>query len=141
MELRICHRSEIGLRAKLRQTSVIHSSTNLYGVPSGTQTVPTPSSTHAAWNYEFAIDLQPSGGTGTLTLGDIVASLKITDLTTSATATVNPLTYWGDDDGWGSSGKTIPENAAEWGAENSENPRVADFPLAAGYDVNAHDTY
>jgi hypothetical protein len=31
--------------------------------------------------------------------------------------------------------------ASEWGAENSENPIFASFPLAATYDENADDTY
>ena len=132
---------ELGLRAKLRQSpTVIDSPTDLYVVPAGQQ----PSSPgHAAWNYEFSIDLAPLGVSSGYTLGDIAnsTSLTITNVTTSATATVNPLTYWGDDSGFGITGKTTPENATEWGAQQSENPMFADFPLAAGYDPNAPDLY
>lgn len=129
---------ELGLRVKLRQDpNVIDSPTDIYAVPAG----PQPSSlSHAAWNYEFSIDLEPNG-VGTLTLADISASLTITDVTTGATATINPLTYWNDDAGFGSSGKTSPESAAQWGAQNSENPIFGDFPLAADYNEGAARTY
>ncbi len=129
---------EIGLRAKLRQSpNVIHSPDNQYTVPTGSQPgVPG----RAAWNYEFSIDLEPLGA-GSLTLADIVASLTITDVTTGQTSTVNPLTYWNDDTGFGSLGTTKPESAAQWGAQNSQNPIFGDFPLAFEYNMNAVRTY
>ena len=50
---------EVGLRAKLRQNpGVINSPSNVYLVPAGPQT---GSPTHAAWNYEFSINLQGVG--------------------------------------------------------------------------------
>ncbi len=120
---------EIGLRAKLRQSpNVIDSPDNVYAVPTGPQTAP-PSATHAAWNYEFAIDLTPSG-IGSLTLSQITASLTMTDVKSGLTVTVDPLSYWTDNSIFGTSG-----------AQNSENPIFADFPLAATYDENADDTY
>ena len=131
---------ELGLRAKIRKSpSVIHSSNNVYIVPTGTDPVNAP---RASWNYEFSIDLRPLG-VGTLTLADITAALQITDLTTGATNTINPLTYWPDDSGFGSTGKTTPESAAQWGAQNSENAQFADFPLNSkeAYDINAQRSY
>jgi hypothetical protein len=130
---------EIGLRIKLRQDpNVINSPTDIYNVPIGPQI---SSPTHAAWNYEFSIDLRPLG-VGSLTLNDITAALVITDVTTSVTsASINPLTYWGDDTGFGSGGKTTPESAAQWGVQQSENPIFADFPLAADYNENAVRLY
>jgi hypothetical protein len=131
---------ELGLRAKIRKSpNVIHSSNNIYIVPTGTDNVNIP---RATWNYEFSIDLQPLGS-GSLTLADITAALQITDLTTGATNTVNPLTYWGDDSGFGSTGKTVPEGPTQWGAQNSENAQFADFPLNSkeAYDINAQRSY
>jgi hypothetical protein len=131
---------ELGLRAKLRQSpNVIDSPTNLYVVPAGLQ----PSSpTHATWNYEFSIDLAPLGVSSGLVLGNIANSttLTITDVSTGATNTVNPLTYWGDDSGFGPT-KTVPETPTEWGVQQSENPLFADFPLAASYNPNSPDLY
>jgi hypothetical protein len=130
---------EIGLRIKLRQDpNVISSATNIYDVPIGPQV---SSPTHAAWNYEFSIDLEPLG-IGTLTLNDITASLVVTDVTTSVTsASINPLTYWTDDSGFGSGGKTTPQTGAQWGVQQSENPIFADFPLGADYNENAVRLY
>jgi hypothetical protein len=140
---------ELGLRAKLRQNgSVIHPDiTNTYTVPNGPETLATSGGVgsnpnDAAWNYEFSIDLRPLD-VGSLTLADITAntSLTITDLTTlAAPQSVNPLTYWGDDVGYGSLGQTSTSNGAEWGAQNSENPAFASFPLA-GYKLNNTDNY
>jgi len=129
---------ELGLRVKLRQSpNVINTPTDLYDVPNGPQ-LSSPS--HAAWNYEFSIDLEPNG-IGTLTMADIDASLTIIDLTTSATATIDPLTYFPDDSAFGPSGKETPQQGTDWGAQNSENPAFASFPLAAGYNENAGDLY
>ena len=120
---------EIGLRAKLRQDpNVIDSLDGVYNVPTGPQTTP-PSASHAAWNYEFAIDLSPSG-IGSLTLSDISASLTMTDVKNGLVVTVDPLSYWTDNSIFGVTG-----------AENSENPIFADFPLASTYDEHADDTY
>ena len=116
---------------------MIDSSSNLYDLPAGPQ-VSSPS--HAAWNYEFSIDLDPNG-VGTLTMAGIDASLTITDLTTSATATIDPLTYFPDNSAFGPSGKESPQQSTDWGAQNSENPKFASFPLASGYNENAPDLY
>ena len=129
---------EVGLRVKLRQDpNVIDTPTDVYLVPVGAQ-LSSPS--HAAWNYEFSIDLRP-GGVGTLTLSDITASLTITDVTTGATATVDALGYFGDNSGYGTGGKVTPATGAEWGSQNSENPIFGSFPLAADYDENAVRLY
>jgi hypothetical protein len=129
---------EVGLRVKLRQDpNVIDSVTGVYDVPIGPQLT---SPSHAAWNYEFSIDLRP-GGVGTLTLADITATLTITDVTTGATATVDALSYFGDNSGYGSGGKDTPATGTDWGSQNSENPIFASFPLAADYDENAVRLY
>ena len=121
---------EVGLRAKLRQNpNVINSSTNVYQVPAGPQ-VGSPS--HAAWNYEFSINLGNSG----FTLADIQHStLTITDITTNGTPqSVNLLTYWGDN-------STYSNVHGVVGAQNSENPAFGDFPLHSTYNELAPDTY
>jgi hypothetical protein len=131
---------ELGLRAKIRKSpNVIDSPNNIYTVPTGTDPVNTP---RASWNYEFSIDLKPLG-LGTLTLADITAALQITDLTTGATNTINPLTYWVDDSGFGSTGKTNGAGGAQWGAQNSENAQFMDFPLNSkeAFDINAQRSY
>src|SRR6185437_2361954 len=128
---------EVGLRAKLRQSnSVIDSPSNVYVVPGGPQS---GSPTHAAWNYEFSINLSGAG----FTLNDIAThtTLTITDLTNSASATVNPLTYWGDNSGYGTGGKDQPAVPSDFGVQNSENPAFGDFPLHGTYNDFAPDTY
>jgi hypothetical protein len=123
---------QLGLRAKLRQSpNVIDSSTDVYNVPVGAEIgVPT----RASWNYEFSMNVT----SGSL-LTDYTETMVITDVTTGATATVNPLTYWNDDSG----GKVTL-------AQNSENPAFSDFPLVnplvntagpLGYNMNALDEY
>jgi len=149
---------EIGMRAKYRQNANwIDPTGNVYSVAPGAQTNITSggagaNAARAAWNYEFSIDLQPGGlggGGSGLTLADIAANttLTITDLTTGHTSTVNPLTHWGDDTGYGHAigftlaAKGTPEVASDWGVQQSENPAFADFPLAAFYNMNAPDSY
>jgi hypothetical protein len=134
---------ELGLRAKLRQSpNVIDSLTNLYNVPTGEQP---GSSTRAIWNYEFSIDLEPQGF-GMLTLSDITALLTISDVTTGKSVAIDPLSYFPDDSGFGAGGKTSSGLiAGQWGAQNSENPQFASFPLtflnAEPYDPNAVRLY
>jgi hypothetical protein len=146
---------ELGLRAKYRQGAQIDTPTNVYDVLPGYQ-----NPTHALWNYEFSIDLQPNGAGSGLTLNEITATLTVTDLTTGATGTVNPLTYWGDDSGFGSglggangitsTGQDSPENGADWVAQNSQNPLFAQFPISfpavcgsncEAFNPNAADLY
>ncbi len=128
---------ELGLRAKLRQSpNVIDDSTgDVYAVPTGSQTNPT-SATHAAWNYEWAIDLSPNGVTG-LTLNDVTVSLTMTEVKNGGSATVDPTTYWTDDSTFSAFGdlSKITES------QNSQNPIFGDFPLAAEYNENADDTF
>lgn len=130
---------EVGLRAKLRQSpNVIDSPSNVYVVPGGPQT---GSPSHAAWNYEFSINL--SGTASHLTLNDIsqFTTLTVTDLTNGSSATVNPLTHWGDNSGFGTSGKDQPAVPSDFGVQNSENPAFLDFPLHGTYNEFAPDTY
>jgi hypothetical protein len=133
---------ELGLRAKLRcSPSLYNSATNTYVFATGT------ASGVALWNYEFSIDLNP-GGAGTLTLADLVAaSLTITDNGTGTSVTVNPLTKWVDDTGFGSvpgltgAAKHIPETSADWGAQNSENLAFSDSPLSGDFNPWNADSY
>ncbi len=115
---------------------MIDSPNNVYDVPAGPQ-LSSPS--HAAWNYEFSIHLRP-GGIGTLTLSDIIATLTVTD-PNGHTAQVDPLTHWADDSHYGSLGQDKPADPTVWGAQNSENPIFADFPLAAFYNMNTTGNY
>lgn len=149
---------EIGLRAKYRNVdSVIHTSDDDYSVLIGGCTTPACTGggaahpNYALWNYEFSIDLRPNG-VGTLTLADIATNtiLTVTD-SEGHTASINPLTHWGDDTGFGSgldgangvtsTGKHKPETTTDWGVQNSENLGFGDSPLNAFFNPNASDTY
>ena len=149
---------EIGLRAKYRNVdSVINTPDDDYIVLAGgcvTAACTGGGASHpnyALWNYEFSIDLRPNG-VGALTLGDIATNtvLTVTD-SEGHTQSVNPLTHWGDDTGFGSglggangftsSGKDKPETAVDWGAQNSENLGFGDSPLNAFFSPYAADTY
>jgi hypothetical protein len=143
---------ELGLRAKYRQNgSVIDSSTNLYNVVSGPETLATSGGvgaapTRAAWNYEFSIDLQPKG-VGSLTLADITANttITVTDLTTSTTLlTGNLFGFFTDSTTFGAGGATSHNGTtstaagatSDWGAQNSESPS-----FLPGFNMNAPDLY
>ena len=132
---------ELGLRAKLRSVATLYDSADgTYVFSTGT------TGGRALWNYDFSIDLRP-GGVGTLTLGDLVAAtLTITDVTTGAIATINPLNYWGDSSGIGTIGDTnavkhSPQTAFDWSMQNSENLSFADSPLGSGFNPWNGDTY
>jgi len=139
---------EVGLRAKYRNNgAVIDSPTNNYYVVPGAQTNATSggngaAANRSAWNYEFSINLNPTGAaSGYLTLNDIVAMMTISD-THGHTNTVNALTYWTDNAGYNGVKNAAFTNAGtDYGAQNSENPNFADFPLASFYNMNAADTY
>jgi hypothetical protein len=116
-----------------------------------TYTVPTGvgSNGRAIWDYDFSIDLNPHGNTPGLTFGTagIVASalLTVTDLTTGATGSYNPLTFLTDDDSYGSTpgttlaGKHQPALPGDWGAQNSESLSFG-FP-ALGFSPWNGDSY
>jgi len=138
---------EIGLRAKYRQSpEEIDTPTDDYYVQPGDQ-----NPGHALWNYEFSIDLEPNG-VGTLNLSDIVATLTVTDLNTAATSTVNLATLAADDSGFGTasgttgadrineSPGTLAAFEAGWGAQNSENPEFANWPLGT-FNSSLPQTY
>ncbi len=143
---------ELGLRAKQRgQVPIYWTSGNQYTAPIGFS-----SGTAAIWNYEFSIDVNP-GGQGTNRFVNMTGdtfSLTVSDLE-GHTATVNPLTKWGDDTGYGHApgsdspttppatmvGRGNPEVPADWAAQNSENLGFSDSPLAGFFDANANDTY
>ena len=103
----------------------------IYWTSGNQYTAPTGTNTGAAiWNYEFSIDVNP-GGQGTNSLGGLLAagdvfSLTITD-SEGDTGSVNPLTHWGDDSGYGHApgvtmtSKGKPEVPTDWVAQNSEN--------------------
>ena len=101
---------------------------------------------HALWNYEYSIDLEP-GGIGSLTFNDVSVSLSITDLTTLATETANPLNgngYVNDNTGFGTTAGTTLANrdtqvATDWSAQNSENPEFPNF--LSKYNSASPDLY
>ncbi|MEJ0017382.1 MAG: PEP-CTERM sorting domain-containing protein [Acetobacteraceae bacterium] len=131
---------ELGLRAKQRgQLPIYWNSDNLYYVPTGL------SGGAAFWNYEFSIDVRP-GGVGAHTLSEYVFGLTISDGVN--TQTVNPVTYWTDDSYYGNTaGNTMVAKhvggliASDWVAQNSENPKFGDYPLAGFFDPNAQGVY
>jgi hypothetical protein len=118
---------------------------SVYTVPTGVG-----SNGRAIWDYDFSIDLNPNGANTTgLTFGTpgliASASLTVTDTTTGATGSYNPLTFLGDDDSYGSvsgttlAGKHHPEVAGDWGAQNSESLSFG-FP-ALGFSPWNGDSY
>ena len=129
---------ELGVRAKLRTSPTVYNS------PNGTYVFSTGTSGGLAlWNYEFSIDLRPAG-VGTLTLANLLnASLTITDNGTNTSITINPLTAFPDDSGYGSTAgntstaKNSPENALDWGAQNSEKPSY----VGSSFDPWDGDSY
>jgi hypothetical protein len=129
---------ELGLRAKYRfnfgPSAVINSSTDVYSVPVGVN------AGKALWNYDWSINLANNDGT---ILSGITAQLTITDVNSGISKTIDPLAYWGDNAGWGypdAGGnptkvnlgglQTSPGMMQVYGAQNSENPNLADFPLS-----------
>ena len=135
---------EIAARAKQRNGPALHTTDNVYHVPTGAQP---GNPTRAWWNYEWSIDLQP-GEVGNLLLDGIQASFTIENLTQGTSATVNPLTYWDDNATWGPGGKVnstagtkVGLLSTQWGAQQSGNPTFTDFPLFAGYNMNNNDYF
>jgi hypothetical protein len=133
---------ELGLRAKYRSSpTVLDEPNNVYYVNAGDQ-IPG----RALWNYDYSIDLEPNG-LGTLNFSEVTVSLAITDVTQSTSETVNPLNgggYVADDSGFGTTNGTTLANrdtevAADWGAQNSENPAFANF--LSGYNSGNPDLY
>jgi hypothetical protein len=142
---------ELGLRAKLRDpalagaATVIHSSTNVYEVPTGTY-----APNRALWNYDWSINLLNTFGN---TLPDITAELTVTDLNTNAKWTIDPLSHWTDNAGWGYpnaggsptafnlQGQHVATGFVVYGAQNSENPGFGDFRTALGFNPNAASSY
>jgi hypothetical protein len=141
---------ELGLRAKLRQSpSVIEPTGNLYVVPTGLQSP--DSGTHAAWNYEYSVDLGTSG----FTLANTTTALTVTD-TEGDTFTVSDIFHapFSADSALVSTGGAVSHQtlatvfSTEIGAQNSENPIFGNFPLKFSsvngpytYDPNKADTY
>jgi hypothetical protein len=137
---------ELGLRAKYRfgtgASTVIHSSTDIYDVPVGVGAG--ANANKALWNYDWSINLLDAGG---VTLPDITAQLTVTDVNTGSSVTIDPLTYWTDNAGWGypnAGGSPVKVNlgglqevpgVVVYGAQNSENPKFADFPLSSGFSA------
>jgi hypothetical protein len=127
---------ELGLRAKYRHNpAVITPTGDTYTVVAGPETNTTnggngtPSGTpRAAWNYEFSINV----GSANL-LKNYTTTLTITDPGgNTTTPPINPLSYWADDTD--QAGGSL-DTAADYVAQNSENPAFGDFPLAGSYSL------
>jgi hypothetical protein len=94
------------------------------------------------WGFYFSIDTRAGGGTGTV--GDYSYLLTITDDTTAATASYNPIVP--DDSYYNASGvhggtannNPVGDQAAFWGVQNAEWPGYG-FLLGSGW--NPSDTY
>jgi len=136
---------ELGLRAKYRHNPVtIAPSGNTYTVVPGLETNETSggngSSTRAAWNHEYSLNVNGAG----LTLGDIFANLTVTGPGGGPT-TVDILNapYTTDNTGFGPGGEhdgpVIFALPTDWLAQNSENPSFANFPIA--YNPNTTGLY
>jgi hypothetical protein len=133
---------ELGLGTVLRHIGPVTptpTTGNVYDVPTGT------AGGTATWNFEFSIDLRPSG-VGALNLSDVTASLSLHDLGNGSTGSFDPLTL-PDNAGWGPAGENTATGAnlaTDWGAQNSENLSFAGIAFVlndALFDPNANDTY
>jgi hypothetical protein len=126
--------TELGLNATLRYIGPAPEVGDAYSVPVGTR------GGYALWDYRFSIDTQPNG-VGSATLSDYAYLLTLTDLTTSATFSFDPLSI-PDDAVYGPSGSGYGVNSptTQWGAQNAEN---LSFPGVGipGFDPNATDSY
>jgi hypothetical protein len=135
---------ELGLSAITRFVGpIVPTSTNVYNVPTGSTSV--SGKTGAVWGFDFSIDTRPGGGSTGLTLGDITASLSLTDVGNGSTGSGNPLLI-PDNAQVGSTGVVnFPlESPTNWAAQNSEAlsfASIAGFLGDSGYNVNANDTY
>lgn len=126
--------TELGLRAAIRGKGLAPEVGNDYTVPLGT------SGAYALWNYSFSIDTRPNG-VGTATLSSYTYLLTLTDLTTGATRSYNPLSI-SDDYHYGPTGVTeyVSSPKTQWGAQNSENFNFSGFGTP-GYNPNSTDSY
>jgi hypothetical protein len=133
---------ELGLSAITRFIGpIVPATTNIYDVPTGATTK--AGKTGAAWGFDFSIDLNPGGSSSPLTLGDVTASLSLTDVGKHATGSFNPLLIT-DNTQVGSGGIATSPSPANWAAQNSETLSFASIAGALGdpgYDLNANDTY
>ena len=113
--------TELGLSAIIRHVGPAPEAGDEYFVPAGT------SGGYAIWDYTFSIDTQPNG-IGSATLSSYTYQLTLTDLTTNATLSFNPL--------------TIPDNALHGssGAQNSENFSFSGVGTP-GFNPNLQDDY
>jgi hypothetical protein len=126
--------TELGLRAVLRGKGLAPEVGNKYTVPLGTSGI------YALWNYTFSIDTRPNG-VGTATLSSYTYSLSMTDLTTGATRSYNPLNI-SDDAVYGPTGVTtrVTSPTKQWGAQNAENFNFAGLGTP-GFNPNSTDGY
>jgi hypothetical protein len=113
--------TELGLSAILRHIGPAPEAGDNYTVPLGT------SGGYAVWDYVFSIDTQPSG-IGSATLSSYTYLLTLTDLTTGATQSFNPL--------------AIPDNAL-YGSSGAQNAEDFSFPGLGtpGFNPNLPDGY
>jgi hypothetical protein len=128
--------TELGLRAAIRGKGLAPEVGNSYTVPLGTTSV-----IYAKWNYAFSIDTRPNG-VGTATLSSFTYLLTLTDLTTGATRSYNPLSYINDNYYYGPKGVTQYSSSptTQWGAQNSENFNFGGLGTP-GFDPNSTDGY
>lgn len=110
--------------------------TSIYNVPTG-------GTTTAVWNYMFSINLSGAGITG----ADVTSSLlQITNLTTGASISYNPLSLT-DNAGFGAvetNGKTVGAPLTDSGFQNAENLGFDLDPThnaAFAFDPSALDSY
>jgi len=128
--------TELGLRAAIRGKGLAPEVGNSYTVPLGTIS---GFPVYAKWNYAFSIDTRPNG-IGTATLSSYTYLLTLTDLTTGATRSYNPLSI-GDNYYYGAKGVTNTSTpTTEWGAQNSENFNFGGLGTP-GYNPNSTDGY
>jgi hypothetical protein len=126
--------TELGLSALLRYIGPAPAVGNDYTVPIGLL------KGYAIWDYSFSIDTRPNG-VGSATLSDYTYLLTLTDLTTSATNSFNPLSI-PDDAVYGQGGVTtgVGSPTTEWGAQNAENLSFPGVGLV-GFNPYATDSY
>jgi hypothetical protein len=125
---------ELALRGAIRYQGPITPN----GTPDSNYIAPSGTSNKNAayWNFEYSIDLNPTGSGSTLDFSQVTETLTVQDLTdpTRSILTFNPV-------GNGVDGPSDDAKVGNIAAQNSENIKFFNSILANPFNLNANDTY
>ena len=135
---------ELGLTTIHRSVGAVDPTwNNVYNVPTGNNAPDGPTN-RAWWNFDFSVNLD-AGGAGSLTLGDVTASLKVYDFLHNTVVTLDPFTAFDDNSAFDGTttrngNVTTPAQSTDVGYQNSENLTFGQFS-ALGFDFDQNDTF